>query len=167
MMQTRYLCIVSEIKLTCEDNCDLVSRDMLNIAFLTKISRTKNKISWIWNEGCKYITLQLYNAKSTGKRKYREEAKTYLKLLRDWVTKKRAINISHKLMVLNAEMMTLGRKSTKKTNPEIMAAFDKAISSATKLGSSKTQHLQRIWRAVLLSAQNLPTTTCCGLVTYT
>jgi hypothetical protein len=41
MMQARYLCIVSKMNLTCEENCDLVSRDMLNIAFLTEFSRTK------------------------------------------------------------------------------------------------------------------------------
>jgi hypothetical protein len=63
------------------------------------------------------------------------EAKTYLQLVRDWVTKKRAINITHELMVLDAEMMTLGtRKSAKNTDPEIMAAFDKAICSVAKIG---------------------------------
>ena len=50
------------MNLICDDNFELVSRDMLNLAFLTIFSRRKNYNSKISNVGCKNITFQLPDA---------------------------------------------------------------------------------------------------------
>lgn len=78
-----------------------------------------------------FALICIHNAKNGGRRKYRAEARKHLNVLRGWVMENRAINIVHKLMILQAEMMTLDKK---KSDSEILAAFDKAIVAAAKVG---------------------------------
>jgi hypothetical protein len=50
-------------KIICKHHCELVSRDMLYLGFVTKLFITKNQNSKIKNVGCKNITFQLPYAK--------------------------------------------------------------------------------------------------------
>lgn len=57
------------------------------------------------------------------------------KMIRGWVVDKRAINVVYKLMILEAEMMTIeNKKRNKKGDVQLIRAFDKAIVAATKAG---------------------------------
>ena len=52
-----------EMNKICDDNCELVSHNMLNLAFFTMFSRTKNINSRIKNVGCRKLFFQLPDAK--------------------------------------------------------------------------------------------------------
>lgn len=76
------------------------------------------------------------NAKASGNTQmYRSEARKHVAVVREqWVVEKQAFNVVHKLMIFNAEIMTL---KTKKSNEKgdtqlIIHAFDKAIVAVTK-----------------------------------
>jgi hypothetical protein len=61
--KVRSLCIDSDSKIISEHHFELVSRDMLYLALLSKFPRTKNHNSRISNVGCKKILFELPYAK--------------------------------------------------------------------------------------------------------
>ena len=68
---------------------------------------------------------------SATKQKYKLIAKKYYGLIKGWVVKKRAINMVHKLQILEAEMKSMDKKIHPK---EVMASYDEAIAASTKSG---------------------------------
>ena len=62
MPQRHAMRIDSEKNFICDDNCELVSGDMLNLAIVTIFSRIKNWNFRIQNVGCKNKTYQLSDA---------------------------------------------------------------------------------------------------------
>lgn len=78
----------------------------------------------------------MHNAKhDKHKRRWRGQAKKYMGIVRKWVIDKQAINVGHKLMILNAEMMSIEcHKQEEERDAELMVAFDMAIRAATKAG---------------------------------
>jgi hypothetical protein len=105
-----------------------------------------------------FALICMHNAKQPkSKRKHKAEGKKYLEVVRGWVVDKRAINLVHKLMILEAEMMTVrsGKKVLRSkikdasfhattslsegatnaaANTMLIAAFDKAIAASAKTG---------------------------------
>ena len=85
-----------------------------------------------------FVLIALWNCKtgnaksgSAVKQKYKLAAKKYYNLIKGWVVKKRAINMVHKLQILEAEMNSMD----KKVHPKIVtASFDEAIAASTKSG---------------------------------
>lgn len=80
-----------------------------------------------------FCLVAIHNAKETGKRQYRVKAKKYYNVVRGWVVKQRAINVVHKLQIVDAEMLTLEPKK-RQTDEALSQAFSKAIAASTKAG---------------------------------
>lgn len=78
-----------------------------------------------------FCLIATHNVRETGKRKYKEKAKKHYDVVREWVSKQKAINVVHKFQILNAEMLTLEKKQKESTT---MEAFDKAIASSARAG---------------------------------
>ena len=84
-----------------------------------------------------FVLIALWNVKHCPrssrlrKRKYMMIAKKYYAMVKSWVLKKKAINMAHKLRILDVEM-----KSTKKTmdKRKLMLAYDEAIASSARCG---------------------------------
>lgn len=64
---------------------------------------------------------------------FRREAKKLYEVVRSWVVDKKSINAVHKLLILEAEMMSIQRQP--KVNSDAMrAAYDKAVAASTRSG---------------------------------
>lgn len=84
--------------------------------------------------------------KTTKKYKWLKVAKKYMEMIRKWTVNSKGINLTHKLMILKAERMSIKDKSN-----NIRVAFDQAIAAA-----SKTGYLQDAALAALLASRSLP-----------
>lgn len=73
--------------------------------------------------------IAISNARKTGKRKYKHEAAKHVLLMRQWVEKK-AANLVHKLLIMEAEYQTLETDVGDILRPK----YDFAISTARKSG---------------------------------
>lgn len=80
-----------------------------------------------------FCLIAMQNAKETGKRKYRVKAKKHYDVVRGWVVKQRAINVVHKLQILDAEMLNLEPKKRQKDQPTV-EVWSTAISASIKAG---------------------------------
>ena len=69
----------------------------------------------------------IQNARSTGKRKYKQEAAKHISVIRHWVEKK-AVNFEHKLLILEAEYESLFAKS----GLFLQSKYDAAIKMSVK-----------------------------------
>ena len=78
-----------------------------------------------------FILLALRQFKDTGKWSYRREAKKYYTLFRKWVVKLGAINLVHKLLILDAEMLSTERKVK---SDMLKTAYDRAIAASSRTG---------------------------------
>ena len=83
-----------------------------------------------------FVLVALWNAKHYAtsrlrRRKYIMIAKKYYTMIKGWVVKKKAINMAHKLRILNAEMKSLKRNVDLRA---LMLAYDDAISSSSRSG---------------------------------
>ena len=80
-----------------------------------------------------FALIAMHNAKATGKRKYIFEARKHYKVVKHWVSENRAINVVHKLLILDAEMLTMSRRWRQRKN-ELVEAFDRAVAASTRAG---------------------------------
>jgi hypothetical protein len=84
-----------------------------------------------------YALIAMHNFKATGKRKYRCAAQSHITVIQGWVVNQHAINLAHKLQILEAQRLaTLKRRSTciAADDDRLRVAFQKAIVSSTKAG---------------------------------
>jgi len=81
-----------------------------------------------------FCLIAIQNAKATGKRHFNVKAKKHYDVVCGWVVKQKAINVVHKLQILDAEMMTLESKQHQQKDRTVLQAFDKAISASAKAG---------------------------------
>jgi len=80
-----------------------------------------------------FCLIAIHNAKETGKRQYKVKAKKHFKVVREWVVKQQAINVVHKMHILDAEMLTL-EAERKQQDGKLSVAFDKAITTSLRAG---------------------------------
>jgi hypothetical protein len=82
-----------------------------------------------------FALVAMYNAKrSKGlkRHKWNRAIREHMKLVRMWVLGRRAINVVHKLQILEAVQLTLKRPYP--SDKSLMAAFDKGILAASRAG---------------------------------
>ena len=76
-----------------------------------------------------FTLLALRYLEDTGKWSYGREAKKYSTLFRKWVAKLGAINLVHKLLILDAEMLSTERK----VKPDMLkTAYDRATAASSR-----------------------------------
>ena len=98
------------------------------------------KSHFIWQMRVFFFTLiAIHNVKinSKKKRKYKQDARKYFDMFKEWVVKERAINMVHRLMILDAEMITMEKRKmaiTPSLADELTSGFDKAIVASLKAG---------------------------------
>ena len=79
-----------------------------------------------------FAIISIHNAKQGKNPKWLHNARQYLGMVERWVVQDKAINMVHKLQILKAEMLTVGRK---KVNEKVISlAYDKAIAASTRSG---------------------------------
>ena len=82
-----------------------------------------------------FALISLWNCKkrkAKNRWEYKWAFKKYFNMVNEWVMKKRAINLVHKLMILKAERLSMRRR---KIDPrDLSDAYDKAISSSMRSG---------------------------------
>ena len=84
-----------------------------------------------------FAIISLWNCKkrkrkTTNRWEYRWAFKKYFNMMNEWVMKKRAINLVHKLLILKAERLSMRRR---RIDPrDLSDAYDKAISSSIRSG---------------------------------
>jgi hypothetical protein len=64
---------------------------------------------------------------------FRREAKKLYEVVRSWVIDKKSINAAHKLLILDAEMMSIQRRPQVDSDT-MRAAYDKAVAASTRSG---------------------------------
>ena len=84
-----------------------------------------------------FCLVAIHNAKKRGlnplkSRKWRKKARLYLSMVQTWVEDGKAINLGHKLKLLQAEMLTLARPYP--SDELLMEAFDEAIVRSARSG---------------------------------
>lgn len=90
-------------------------------------------VSWhIRVHGLALVAIQ--NAKKRGfnSRKWRKKARKYVAMVQTWVDDAKAINMGHKLKLLQCEMMTLKRPYP--SDADLIAAYDEAIVRSARSG---------------------------------
>lgn len=82
-----------------------------------------------------FAIVAMQRAKKSGRRKDIKEAQKHFRKIESWVVENRALNLSHKLLILRAEHLTLSTGRKKKVKDDTLKlAFDEAITASTKAG---------------------------------
>lgn len=103
----------------------------------------------VWHTRVHHFALvAIHNARMTivRARKWKRKARKYVEMMRIWVEDCKAINLGHKLKLLEAEILTLSRPYP--SDDVLMAAYDEAI-----VRSARSGFLQDAARAAALASK--------------
>jgi hypothetical protein len=78
-----------------------------------------------------FALIAIWNAKAKGDRRWKRRAYEYFSMVKSWVTKYHAINVVHKLQILEAEMAAMDGYIK---DEKLVKLYDKAIISSTRAG---------------------------------
>lgn len=78
-----------------------------------------------------FAVIAIWNFKSNGKRKWKHAARKHMATIKGWVAKNGAINLAHKVLILEAEEASMKKNVSEQ---ELVALYDKAINVSAKTG---------------------------------
>lgn len=78
-----------------------------------------------------FAIIALWQARATGKRRYKKEGRAYAKQIQLWVRKKQNINMAHKHLIVQAELLSLEGKASYASQK---ALYDQAIAASVRAG---------------------------------